>query len=368
MLKIFTTRKTRLDCVHVVPGDARNKLVEAIVDSNLVKYGVVAIYGKDQSMQQRCFELGISFHGLGFKEKHLLRQSISLLYYVLRNKPRSLLLHSFYPSILGIGVALLCPFTKVISVRHHNAVHIISKNPKAIFLDKVISRISLRTIAVSYAVKETMVIQGCKPEKVHVIHNGITPTGSNHHAPEVRNHKELRLLAAGRIDWQKNYETMLDVAAQLKNVGVDFKLSILGAGNKDYGLHLFEKSKSLEVEDCVEWLGWQSNIENWFMKSDIFLHTAVDEACPLVLIEALLAGIPVISSTAGGSAEVIRGFGKGCGAYDVSAYVNEVLLTWANIDQVRHCVREQIPQVEQKFGARQMQKAYEAITLQLLND
>ena len=56
MLKIFTTRKTRLDCVHVVPGDARNKLVEAIVDSNLVKYGVVAIYGKDQSMQQRCFE------------------------------------------------------------------------------------------------------------------------------------------------------------------------------------------------------------------------------------------------------------------------------------------------------------------------
>ena len=104
------------------------------------------------------------------------------------------------------------------------------------------------------------------------------------------------------------------------------------------------------------------------MKSDNFLHTAVDEACPLVLIEALLAGIPVISSTAGGSAEVIRGFGKGCGAYDVSAYVNEVLLTWANIDQVRHCVREQIPQVEQKFGARQMQKAYEAITLQLLND
>ena len=368
MLKIFTTRKTRLDCVHVVPGDARNKLVEAIVDSNLVKYGVVAIYGKDQSMQQRCFELGISFHGLGFKEKHLLRQSISLLYYVLKNNPRSLFLHSFYPSILGIGVALLCPFTKVVSVRHHNAVHVISKNPKGVFLDKVVSRISFRTIAVSYAVKKTMIKQGCKPDKVYVIHNGITPTGSNHHAIAVTNHKELRLLAAGRIDWQKNYETMLDVAAQLKERGVDFKLSILGTGNKDYGLHLLERSKLLGVEDTVEWLGWQSNIEKWFTESDIFLHTAVDEACPLVLIEALLAGIPVISSTAGGSAEVIRGFGQGCGAYDVSAFVNEILLTWANIDEIRHGVREQIPQVELKFGAHQMQKAYDAITLQLLND
>ncbi len=367
MLKIFTTRKTRLDCVHVVPGDARNKLVEEIIDSNLVNYGVVAIYSKDQTMQQRCYELGISFQGLGFKEKHLFRQSISLLCYVLKNNPRILLLHSFYPSLLGIGVALLCPLTKVISVRHHNTVHILSKNSKAVFLDKVISRISLRTIAVSHAVKETMINQGCKPEKVSVIHNGIN-TELNYHSYEAINHKKLRLVAAGRIDWQKNYETMLNVAAELKARSIDFKLSILGTGNKDYGLLLIEKSRLLGVDDYVEWLGWQSNIENWFVESDIFLHTAIDEACPLVLIEALLVGLPVVSSTAGGSAEVILGFGKGCSAYDVSAYVNEILLTWANIDEIRLDARKQIPQVEQKFGARQMRKAYEATTLELLND
>ncbi len=36
MLKIFRKLVARVDCVHVVPGDARNKLVEEIVKSNAV--------------------------------------------------------------------------------------------------------------------------------------------------------------------------------------------------------------------------------------------------------------------------------------------------------------------------------------------
>lgn len=368
MLKIFRNLGTRLDCVHVVPGDARNKLVEEIVNSDLVTNGVVAIYCHDDYMEKRCSELGIPFNGLGFREKHLLRQFISLFFYVLRTRPKSLFLHSFYPSLLGVGLVFLSPFTKIISVRHHNAVHLLSNNRKGVFLDKVIAKMSFRTIAVSYAVKETMIRQRCKSEKILVIHNGIRLTEFIHkREPSSSNLSKMRLLAAGRLDWQKNYETMLQVAVELKNRGVEFNLSILGTGSNDYSASLFEMTKFLGVEDCVKWQGWQPNIEKWFVESDIFLHTALDEACPLVLIEALLAGLPIIASDAGGSAEVISGFALGCGVNDVTAYADQIVFTWERINKIALKARYQIPLVEEKFGVAQMRIAYEALSLSILN-
>jgi len=356
-----------LDAVHVVPGDAKNKLVEEIVDSKLVTYGVVAIYDKDQSMQERCLKLEIPFHNLGFKEKRLLLQFIALYLYVLKARPKSLYLHSFYPSLLGVGLVPLCPFTKIVSVRHHNQVHLLSINRKGSFLDRVIGRMSFRTVAVSNAVKQTMIAQGCKSQKIMVIHNGIRLSKSIA-STKVRpsSHSKIRLVAAGRLDWQKNYETMLRVAAELKNRDIDFNLAILGSGSEDYSSSLLEMTKLLGIGDQVQWLGWQTNIEEWFAESDIFLHTAVDEACPLVLIEALLFGLPVVASNAGGSAEVISDFAIGCNVNDFAAYADKIVFTWDNIEEITSKARTQVPFVEEKFGVVRMRNAYEASTLSVL--
>ena len=358
----------RLDSVHVVPGDARNKLVEEIIVSDALTYGVVEIYNADPSMRKRCIDLGIPFESLGFREKKLLIQFFCLYRYILKSRPKTLFLHSFYPSVFGIGLVFLCPFTKVISVRHHNQVHLLSKNRKGVLLDKLVGRFSYRTIAVSNTVKETLVDQGCKPEKVMVIYNGLrssdhsskkfSPTGNN--AP-------LRLLAAGRLDWQKNYETMLLIAEELKRRNVDFNLSILGTGGDAYSQKLFDMTKALNLVDQVKWLGWQKNIETWFSQSDIFLHTALDEACPLVLIEALLYGIPMVTSEAGGAGEVISGFYHGCAGGDVSAFTEKIISTWQDIRECASRAQSLVPNAELKFGADTMRKEYELATLSCLN-
>jgi glycosyltransferase involved in cell wall biosynthesis len=368
MLKFLPRFQTRLDSIHVVPGDARNQLVEEIIDSKLIKYGVLAIYREDLTMSDKCRDLGISFHTLGFAKKNLLYQFFALLIFVLKNRPRSLFLHSFYPSLLGLGLVYLCPFTKIISVRHHNAVHLLSKNRKGIFLDRLIARSSFRTIAVSNAVKETMIEQGCREDKIMVIYNGIRigKFKLEEKRPRVVTSR-LNLIAVGRLDWQKNYETMLQVALELRNRGISFSLSILGTGNESYSASLFEKTKLLGVTDCVKWEGWQPNIEYWFTKSDIFLHTAVDEACPLVLIEALLAGVPVITSDAGGSAEVIAGFAPSCGVNDITSYVDQIVFTWENISEAKLKAQKQIPLVEKKFSSLRMRRDYETWTLSVLN-
>ncbi len=368
LLKQVLSSSQRLDSVHVIPGDAKNKLVEEIVDSSALRYGVVEIYDADPSMRKRCLELGIPFESLGFKKKTLLRQFLALLRYVFANRPRTLFLHSFYPSVFGIGLVLVCPFTKIISVRHHNQVHLLSNNKKGILLDKLVGRFSYKTIAVSNTVKETLVNQGCKQDKVVVIYNGIrcSEKSSEKLFPTTSN-PPLRLLAAGRLDWQKNYETMLLVAAELKRNNIDFSLSIIGSGGEAYSSKLFEMTRGLDLDDKVKWLGWQKSIEYWFSQSDIFLHTALDEACPLVIIEALLYGIPVVTSDAGGSGEIISGFYSGCPGRDVGAFTKEIISTWSQIPESRLKSQSLVPMAEKKFGAETMRNAYESITLAYLH-
>jgi len=367
LLKTIFAGSKRLDSVHVIPGDAKNKLVEEIVDSKVLTYGVVEIYDADPSMRKRCMELDIPFESLGFKEKKLLLQFFSLYRYVLMNRPKTLFLHSFYPSVFGVGLVFLCPFTKIISVRHHNRVHLLSNNRKGTLLDKIAGRFCYKTIAVSNTVKETLVSQGCKQEKVVVIYNGLNCSKQLfERVLPTENSQPLRLLAAGRLDWQKNYETMLLVAAELKKRDIDFSLSILGSGGDTYSSKLFEMTRTLNLVDKVKWLGWQKSIENWFSQSDIFLHTALDEACPLVLIEALLYGIPIVTSEAGGSGEVIKGFYAGCPGGDVSAFTEEIISTWSNIRESTSNALSLVPIAEEKFGAETMRKEYELVTLSFL--
>ena len=354
----------RLDSVHVVPGDAKNKLVEEIIDSSTLTYGVVEIYDADPSMRKRCIDLDIPFESLGFKEKKLLLQFFSLFRYVLVNRPRTLFLHSFYPSVFGIGLVFLCPFTKIISVRHHNQIHLLSNNKKGILLDKLVGRFSYNTIAVSNTVKETMVNQGCKQEKVVVIYNGLRSSNQSYEKIlPIENSPPLRLLAAGRLDWQKNYETMLLVAAELKNRGFEYILSILGSGGDAYSSKLFEMTRALNLDNEVKWLGWQKSIDYWFSQSDIFLHTALDEACPLVLIEALLYGIPIVTSKAGGSGDVISGFYQGSPGGDVGALTEEIISTWRDIRESTSKAQSLVPMAEKKFGAETMRREYELLTL-----
>jgi glycosyltransferase involved in cell wall biosynthesis len=367
LLKSIFNGNKRLDSVHVIPGDAKNKLVEEIVDSSILTYGVVEIYDADPSMRKRCIELNIPFESLGFKEKKLLLQFFALFRYIFVNRPKTVFLHSFYPSVFGIGLVFLCPFTKVISVRHHNKVHLLSHNKKGILLDKLVGRFSYNTIAVSNTVKETMINQGCKREKVVVIYNGLRSSNPSFEKVLPKENKApLRLLAAGRLDWQKNYETMLLVAAELKNRGFEYSLSILGSGGEAYSSKLFEMTRTLNLENEVRWLGWQKSIEDWFSQSDIFLHTALDEACPLVLIEALLYGIPIVTSEAGGSGEVINGFYSGCPEGDVSAFTEEIISSWSHIHESKSKAQSLVPMAEKKFGAETMRKEYELVTLSYL--
>ena len=96
-----------------------------------------------------------------------------------------------------------------------------------------------------------------------------------------------------RMTSVKNPHLLLDVANHLPNI------QFVMAGGGD----LFELIKSIAPEN-VKLLGW-ADATTFLSAVDIIISTSDNEGMPIALIEAQLAGIPVIATNVGSSSEVV---------------------------------------------------------------
>ncbi|MDE5833401.1 MAG: glycosyltransferase family 4 protein [Desulfovibrio sp.] len=130
--------------------------------------------------------------------------------------------------------------------------------------------------------------------------------------------KTTRLLAVGRFDVTKGFDILLDACAILARNGVDFKLTLAGGGGKVMGLGNLEndlraRRKRLDLENVVEMPGLVSHDElpGLLASHDIFAAPCVihssgrRDGIPNTVIEALSAGMPVVSSNINALPEVI---------------------------------------------------------------
>lgn len=114
----------------------------------------------------------------------------------------------------------------------------------------------------------------------------------------------LNLVTVGRFVPQKGYDILLRVVKQLKENGFKFKLRILGEGELYEQLFTYIKENSLH--DYVELIGFKKNPYPYIAKSDLFVCSSRSEGYSLVIAEALVLGIPVISTYCSGPNELLE--------------------------------------------------------------
>ena len=110
---------------------------------------------------------------------------------------------------------------------------------------------------------------------------------------KVKDTKRIRVLWLARVTGVKNPQRAVKIAKLMPQI--DFYL----AGGGD----LLEKVKS-QAPSNLKVLGWQ-DAKSILPIADIFLSTSENEGMPIALIEAQLAGIPVVATNVGSVSEVI---------------------------------------------------------------
>jgi glycosyltransferase involved in cell wall biosynthesis len=145
--------------------------------------------------------------------------------------------------------------------------------------------------------------------RVHVVPNGISV--EDFAAPgreEARKSLGLGtgpiLLCVGRLARDKGFATAIEALARLDS---DARLLVLGSGPERALLE--QTARRTGVSDRVDFLGSKPRAEvaHHLAASDVFVFpTERDEAAPLVPLEAMAAGLPVVASDIGGGAELIE--------------------------------------------------------------
>ncbi len=114
---------------------------------------------------------------------------------------------------------------------------------------------------------------------------------------------KFRLISVGSLVVKKNQRLLVGIASQLKTIGLDFELLVLGDGPERPNLE--EEIAIQGLSSFVQLLGNVQDVPSYLNKATIFVHTAIYEPFGLVLLEAMAAGLPVISLDGGGNRDII---------------------------------------------------------------
>jgi glycosyltransferase involved in cell wall biosynthesis len=111
----------------------------------------------------------------------------------------------------------------------------------------------------------------------------------------------LQCAFIGRVTQIKRPDRFLDVVSEIKKRGVDLDFFIAGDGEI-----LDMCGERIKQEDLpVTILGWQSDIERVLSSADMVVLTSDNEGTPLSLIQAGMAGLPVVTTSVGSVPEVV---------------------------------------------------------------
>lgn len=142
-------------------------------------------------------------------------------------------------------------------------------------------------------------------KNVHVVRN-ISPFHSEHSMvdfDELFERKENKVLAVGRLTYQKNFDRMLDVWKKVNRQG--WTLQILGDGEDKAAL--LQKIKSYQLESCTEIVTPNKQINEFYRSAGMIIMTSRYEGLPMVLIEAKDFALPAIAfDCKTGPAEIIK--------------------------------------------------------------
>jgi len=203
-----------------------------------------------------------------------------------------------------------------------------------------------------------------------VIYNGVKTTlfSSNSGVEQCKERGETVIVHVGRFEPPKNHRLLLEAFSVASSKCSKLKLWLVGDGKLRSSVK--EMVQNLGLRDRVLFLGTRSDIPKLMACSDIFVLSSKWEGLPLVVIEAMAAGKPVVATAVGGVPELVENGLTGLLVpSDNANALAEALLLLAEDPELRQVMGQKgQKKAIDRFDISRTAREYEALYCKLLEE
>ncbi len=239
-----------------------------------------------------------------------LRAFLSLIKEIRNFKPDVIHTHTAKAGFLG-RIASILSFHRSIRVHTFHG-HLLNgyfgsfKRFLVVVVEKILARVTHELLAVGQKVRQDLLAAGVGTLKKFSLMPPGLEIGKLPNKIDAQNSyslstQNLQCAFVGRVTQIKRPDRFLNVVSEIKERGIGIEFFMAGDGELLESCRIRIISEKLPVEV----LGWQSSIENVLAAADIVILTSDNEGTPLSLIQAGMAGIPVVSTRVGSVPEVV---------------------------------------------------------------
>lgn len=238
------------------------------------------------------------------------------------------------------------------------------------FLDSFVLRSARRVVGVSDVITESLARSGIPKSKLATISNGTDLLRFQAATPSLREEmgigQGLLIGTVGRLETQKGMEYFIRAAREVIAVFPDTQFVVVGEGS--LRSQLTELIRDLKLDSHVRLLGERTDIPGVYASLDLFALASIAEGMPMVILEALASGRPVVATRVGAVEKLVLPEVTGLLVEpgDVTGLREAMLRCLGNPAFARQLAANGAQHVRRSFSAEAMARNYSEIYRQAL--
>lgn len=255
-------------------------------------------------------ELGIPVVALHRKPGFRPSLALRLAAVATRFRANVLHCHHYSPFVYGQLAALRSPELHVVFTEHGRLSDALP-SAKRRLANHVMGRLPGAFYAVSENLRQHLLAEGLRPDRVGIIYNGIEPGALPGPAEREEARRSLGMVeeafvigAAGRLERVKDLGTLLEAFAGVRARIPRARLVIVGGGAER--LRLEQQVAAMGLQRAVQFTGHRDDVRGLLPGFDVFVNSSISEGVSLTILEGMASYLPVVATRVGGTPEVVE--------------------------------------------------------------
>jgi glycosyltransferase involved in cell wall biosynthesis len=365
--------KDKVRVLHILPSirgyGAERLIVELLkhLSSAKVEVELLTIYEAPAHARET---LPYNVFDAGRKDRHDRLFMCRLVREIRRCKPDIVHTHTHVGKYWGRVAALLAGTKQIVHTEHNPCDF--RRTLMERIADWILHRVTARVVTFFREQGTALVERESLPkQKLVLIPNGLTlpqPTEDRASARERLGVRpdQFAILTAGRMDYQKNHVLALRAFALLpESVRKRAVLFFAGSGKEEIVLRGL--AFALHIGEQVRFLGYRNDVPQLLAGADLLLTTSWFEGMPLALLEAMLLGVPSVSTPWLGARNMLADgrYGFLTPSYEPAHVAAQIERILAHPTMRREIAQRAQRHVASTYGIRRMADAHREMYLSL---